>query len=263
MTEAMPTISGRADCLIRAGMVLVPAGPFEMGSATGGEFERPVHTVTLENFWIDQSPVTNAEFATFVDSTGWITSAERAGSAWGYRDGHFAEVAGLCWRAYATQERQDHPVILVSWEDAASFAAWAGKRLPTEAEWEKAARGGIEGTLYPWGSEEPTPSDAIFARAPADFPPTSPKRNHIPNGYGLYDMVGNVWQWCSDWYSGDYYEQSPRHNPTGPTSGTLRVRRGASWNIIQTFRLRCANRGAVRPDTAVPNTGFRCVITKL
>ncbi len=241
-----------------SGMVLIPAGVFLMGSEDGGEFEQPVHEVYLDDYWIDETPVTNEQFAAFVEDTGYVTEAERQGAAWGYKDGKFSKIPGLCWQTYAIPGREDHPVVLVTWNDAKAFAEWAGKRLPTEAEWEKAARGGLVGKLYPWGDEEPDGSQSNFAKPPAEIPPTTPVKQFPPNGYGLYDMVGNVWQLCQDWYGALYYAESPYKNPTGPQTGEYRVRRGGAWNVIQPFRLRCANRGAIAPNYPVPNVGFRC-----
>jgi sulfatase modifying factor 1 len=239
-------------------MVTIPAGEFQMGSNDGGDFEQPVHTVWLDEFKIDTHPVTNRQFAEFIAETGYVTTAEQKGSAWGYQDGAFDDIKNLSWKAYATETRQDHPVVLVSWHDANAFAEWAAKRLPTEAEWEKAARGSLRGQAYPWGDDEAMESLAGYNRASEEIPPTSEVGQFPANGYGIHDMVGNVWQWCSDLYDAGYYQRSPGRNPRGADIGEFRCRRGASWNVIQTFRLRCANRGAVLPETTVPNMGFRC-----
>jgi formylglycine-generating enzyme required for sulfatase activity len=244
------------------GMVLIPAGSFLMGSEDGGEFERPVHEVYLDDFWMDETPVTNQQFAEFVQATGYETEAERAGGAWGYRDGHFSLIPNLSWKNYALPEREEHPVVLVSWNDAQAYVKWVGQRLPTEAEWEKAARGGLVGKLYPWGDEKPDGTQSNFAKSPSEIPPTTPVKQFSPNGYGLYDMVGNVWQWCADWYGENYYRESPLKNPKGPEGGLHCVRRGGSWNVIQPFRLRTANRGAMDPYSFVPNVGFRCAKSK-
>jgi formylglycine-generating enzyme len=241
------------------GMVLIPAGPFRMGSEQGAEFETPIHEVFLDDFWIDQAPVTNQQFARFTADTRYVTDAERAGQAWGYRNGSFSMIRGLNWSTYSTADRALHPVLLVSWHDAAAYCAWAGKRLPTEAEWEKAALGGCNHRLYPWGDEIPNGDQSNFARSPAALPPTTPVMQFPPNAYGLYDMVGNVWQWCADWYGENAYAAASTRNPTGPENGSTRIRRGGSWNVIQPFRLRCANRGAALPSGAAPNIGFRCV----
>ena len=240
-------------------MTFIPAGTFLMGSEEGGEFELPVHEVDVDGFWMDETPVINGEFARFVEETGYWTDAERAGSAWGYAEGGYGQISGLSWRAYGGAGREKHPVVLVSWFDAIAYCKWMGKRLPTEAEWERAARGGSAGRLYPWGTDVPNGTQSNFARNPSVVPPTTEVGQFPPNEYGLYDMVGNVWQWCLDCYGEDYYSTSPKTNPTGPAAGPTRVRRGGSWNVIQPFRLRCANRGAALPKTCAPNIGFRCV----
>ncbi len=242
----------------RGGMVLIPEISFLMGTDGWGEFERPAHEVYVDNFWMDETLVTNAQFAQFAFDTDYETEAERNGGAWGYHDGVYAFQACLSWQSYALPERMDHPIVLVSWNDACAYAQWAGKRLPTEAEWEKAARGPSAGQLFPWGDQSPNGVQSNFARPPAHLPPTTPVRQFPANGYGLYDLVGNVWQWCADWYSSGYYADSPRTNPPGPLIGTTRVRRGGAWNVIQAFRLRCANRGAMPPSACAPNVGFRC-----
>jgi sulfatase modifying factor 1 len=238
--------------------VLIPAGSFLMGDALAGDFERPVHEVWLDDYWMDETPVTNAQFREFVESTGYLTESERQGSAWGHDGSDFAMIPGLTWRDYAAA-RDDHPVVLVSWDDATAFAHWAGKRLPTEAEWEKAARGGLTSASYPWGDNEVDGSQCNFARRFGETVPTTPVHAFAPNMYGLYDMVGNVWQWCDDWFQEDAYALSEASNPAGPSGGTHKVRRGGSWNVIQSFRLRCANRGAFAPNQVAANVGFRCV----
>ncbi len=240
-------------------MVLISAGPYRMGSADGGEFEGPIHDVYLDDFWMDEAPVTNSEFARFVRETGHETTAERAGSAWGYTNGAFGFIPALNWRSFAMPDRESHPVLLVSWHDAMAYCAWAGKRLPTEAEWEKAARGGLDGALYPWGNNTPDGTQSNFARNASEVPPTTRVKQFHPNPYGIYDIVGNVWQWCADCFSGSYYASAPKDNPSGPTHGATHVRRGGSWNVIQPFRLRCSNRGAAPPLSCTPNIGFRCV----
>lgn len=243
-----------------AQMKKIPAGPFQMGSVkNGGEFEQPIHEVYLNEFEIDATPVTNRQFRAFVKQTGYLTTAQQAGSAWGFDGMQFRAIEGLSWLDYATPSRELHPAVLVSWEDAVAYASWAKKRLPTEAEWEKAALGGESSGVYPWGAGEPDGTQCNFAQRPGRFPPTTEVGKFPPNAYGLYDMVGNIWQWCSDWYSEKYYGSSPVKNPRGPAEGALRVRRGGSWNVIQPFRLRCANRGAVIPTMSAPNIGFRCV----
>jgi formylglycine-generating enzyme len=242
----------------RAPMVHIPAGTFSMGSAGGSAAESPVHQVHINGFWLDVTPVTNQAYADFVAESGYQTEAEQAGGAWGFHEGQFQNVPELCWKTFATTGRAEHPVILVSWNDAAAYCEWAGLRLPSEAEWEMAARGGPAGAAYPWGNATPDGTQSNFAADPYGVPGTSPVLQHRPNGFGLYDMVGNVWQWCSDWYGEAFYAESPDCDPKGPTSGITRVRRGGAWNVIQPFRLRCANRGAMLPSQTATNMGFRC-----
>lgn len=241
-------------------MSLIPLGEFLMGSNDGGDFERPLHKVFLDAYYLDITPVTNEQFASFVAATGYRTTAEHSEDS-AQMPGAVQMQVAASWRTFATPERKDHPVICVSWYDAVVFAHWAGKRLPTEAEWEKASRGRLEGRLFPWGD---SPADDTRANMNGVNPtrqlppPTTPVKSFPPNGYGLYDMAGNVWEWCSDWYEDGYYTLSPERNPLGPELGQLRVRRGASWNVREDFRLRCANRGAMPPGSFWPNIGFRC-----
>ncbi len=239
-------------------MILIPGGPFRMGSNHGSPAERPEHTVDLPDFWIDATPVTNRAFAEFARQAQYRTEMEQAGSAWGFSDGRFQNVPGLSWRSFATPDREDHPVVLVTWHDANAFCRWAGGRLPTEAEWEKAARGGLHSAAFPWGDSTPDGAQSNFARQTHGLPGTLPVQSHAPNALGLFDMVGNVWQWCSDWYGETSYSEGHVADPQGPQSGTTRVRRGGAWNVIQPFRLRCSNRGAMLPSQTATNVGFRC-----
>lgn len=246
-------------CEAQAGMVRISSGPFWMGSDDGGEFEGPRRLVELDAFLIDVVPVTNRQFHEFTEATQYVTDAERMGAAWGFGDGAFSAIAGMNWRSHALCDREDHPAVLVSWNDATAYARWAGKRLPTEAEWEKAASGGSELGMYPWGVQEPDGTQCNWARAPQGVPPTTAVRTFPPNAYGLYDMVGNVWQWCADWFTPTSHAALPHVEPTGSEHQEHKVRRGGAWNVIQSFRLRCANRGAMNPSAMAPNVGFRCV----
>lgn len=242
------------------GMVLIPAGTFLMGNNEGSDFEKPVHEVYLADYWMDETLVTNQQFIEFIEETGYTTDAECTGAGWGYKDDQFSLVEGLSWKSYALPHRKDHPVVLVSWNDAVAFAQWAGKQLPTEAQWEKAARGGLVGKFYPWGDAPPNRTQCNFSRPPGEMPGTVSVKDFTANGYGLYTMVGNVWQWCADWFGSYCYNGND--TPDVPNSGSHRVRRGGAWNVIQPFRLRCSNRGAMEANSAVPNVGFRCVLKR-
>lgn len=239
-----------------AEMIKIEGGDFLMGSTGWGESESPIHKVRVASFLMDQTLVTNKEFSKFIDATKYITDAERAGKAWNYKNGKYQYIPGMFWKTFATIDRMDHPVILVSWNDAVAYANWSEKRLPTEAEWEFAARGGLE-QQYPWGDDSPD-SRCKWNQAPSEIPATAKVKSFPPNLYGLYDMVGNTWQWINDWFDENYYNNSPLDNPQGPDTGTFKVRRGASFNVIQPFRLRCANRGTYNPSDFSINIGFRC-----
>jgi formylglycine-generating enzyme required for sulfatase activity len=240
-----------------APMVLIPAGEFLMGSTEGGPDEKPVHRVSLDAFYLDQYEVTNKRFQQFVQETGYKTTAEKAGtaSAGVLEKGFFwdswkrKEIRGANWRKPEGGEtvfvtnREEHPVVAVSWDDAEAYCRWAGKRLPTEAEFEYADRGGTRTTSW-WGDGPPgsrrvanladETAKRQFGWAWAwsgyedGYARTAPVGSFEPNPFGLYDTTGNVWEWTADWYGEDYYGQSPRHNPTGPSSGTARVLRGGS-----------------------------------
>ena len=296
------------------GMLWIPGGQFWMGAAEGDEEKfpdaEPRHLVYVDGFWMDRTEVTNVQFEKFVSETGYKTVAERQldprdypgadpdmvvpGSAvfsppdrqvplddflqwWEY-------VPGASWRQPEGPEsdisdRMNHPVVHVCWEDAAAYAKWAGKRLPTEAEWEFAARGGLDRERYVWG-DKLMPDDRWQANiwqgnfpnentADDGFLRTSPDASFDPNGFGLYDMAGNVWEWCADWYRPDYYRHSPRLNPQGPDDsydpnepGTpKRVQRGGSFLCCDQYcvRYRPGARHHGATDSGASHTGFRCV----
>jgi len=224
-----------------AGMVFVPAGPFEMGIDFGDNSERPMHTVTLDAFWIGGTEVTNATYEMCVNagactSPGYIGSYDRSSY---YGNSLFA----------------DYPVIFVSWYDAKAYCEWAGKRLPTEAEWEKAARG-TDGRTFPWGNAPPDANLLNFDMTVGD----TTEVGEYPGGaspYGALDMAGNVWEWVSDWYGETYYSSSPSENPPGPSSGSLRVLRGGSFNLPGNDAL-AANRVRFGPTDSDSIVGFRC-----
>jgi formylglycine-generating enzyme len=199
--------------------------------------------------------VTNEQFAQFVAQTGYVTTSERD------RPRHAGESSnGHTWRTYAKPTLNAHPVVCVSWHDAVEYARWVNKRLPTEAEWEKAARGGLTGRAFPWGDTPPTDDQCRWNQAGREGVPTIDAMRLIPNALGVHGMVGNAWEWCADWYGEDYYARSPRDVPAGPERGEYKVRRGGAWNVRETFRLRCSNRGAMSPDASWPNLGFRCAL---
>ena len=241
------------------GMVLIPAGTFAMGSndEDADPDEQPVHTVHLDAFYMDTYEVTNAQFKAFVDANPqW--GKDRIAD--GFHDGDYLDD----WDGNNYPSgKAEHPVFWVSWYAAMAYAEWAGKRLPTEAEWEYAARGGLSGKKYPGGDDEPTPADANY-----DWnEDTTPVGQYPANGYGLYDMAGNVFEWCLDAYDEDFYAASDdSRNPiaggevdnftTIPTNGS-RVVRGGSW-LSTTYGLRVANRAWSWPPNANDWIGFRC-----
>ena len=246
-----------------------------MGTHDGMPHEAPVHEVTLQSFRIDAHEVTVAEFALFVAATGYETDAERFGwsGVFGMKAREWLRVDGANWRAPegpGSPVAPDEPVTQVSWGDASEYARWAGKRLPTEAEWEYAARGGLEGQAYAWGSELRPGGKPVANWWQGTFPERNTKEDGFltraavksfkANGYGVHDMAGNVWEWCADWYADDSYARSQRDNPTGAQSGVERVMRGGSFLCAENFcaNYRVAGRGHAPPDTGLNNVGFRC-----
>jgi iron(II)-dependent oxidoreductase len=233
-------------------MVLIPEGEFLMGSGDKDDTlydEHPLHKVYLDAFWIDCYEVTNRLYKRFVDETGHrvpLVNAEWA-KPYNWIDGSYPP------------EKDDCPVVLVSWEDATAYAAWAGKRLPTEAEWEKAARGGLEQTLYPWGHKIKETHANYFTTITSKNI-MKPVGTFLPNLYGIYDIVGNVWEWCYDWYDATYYRVSPYKNPQGPPQSFYRVFRGGAW-INREEQLRCSERARNVPDYCSYIIGFRCALS--
>jgi sulfatase modifying factor 1 len=286
--------------------------------------EYPAHQVRLDGFWVDANEVTNAQFRKFVEATGYITTAEtnpdweelkkqvppgtpkppdsvlvasslvftppdhpvplddvsqwwswKKGADWKHPRGPGSNITG----------KDNYPVVQVSWNDAQAYAKWAGKRLPTEAEWEYAARGGLKDKPYPWGSEDITTGKPKANTWQGNFPNrntqwdgyygAAPVRSFAPNGYGLYDVAGNVWEWCNDWYDANYYASLGGHvtnNPAGPSSGNdpmepntpKRVVRGGSFlcNAAYCKGYRVTSRMKTSPDTGLEHTGFRCVASE-
>ena len=248
----------------------IPAGDFLMGASNAQDDERPVHRVYVSEFFIARFPVTNDEYARFISATGHRAPSIRELPliASGGRDGLFEELAAAyVWEdGHPPAGHGSHPVVLVPYDDAVAYCRWLSDalgriaRLPTEAEWEKAARGGTDGQRYPWG-DDIDPSRGNFLSDPAvkNERGTRPTGTYPPNGYGLYDMAGNVWEWVSDWYASDYYSISDSRNPRGPESGSMRIVRGGSWVNEDIGMLRCAYRHQVPPDTYAHSVGFRIV----
>lgn len=278
-------------------MVSLPGGEFLMGTDYVDSFaadgEMPVRRVFVKPFAIDCYPVTNTRFAKFVADTGYKTEAEVFGWSfvfWSHiPERHFAQlvrdtvagaewwcqVPGAYWNAPEgpgsnVVKRLDHPVVHVSWNDAQAFCAWAGLRLPTEAEWEYAARGGLEQKLYPWGDKLRPNGEHRCNIWQGDFPRldtgddgyagTCPVDAFPPNGFGIYSVTGNTWEWCRDWF-GVRTEFDPiTLNPVGPEMGTARVMKGGSFLCHKSYcnRYRVAARSSSTPDSCTSNCGFRC-----
>jgi sulfatase modifying factor 1 len=292
----------------RKDMILIPAGRFQMGSS---QFEdaQPVHPVQIKSYWIDEHEVTNGQFASFVQATGYITVAEKEldpkdypgvpaeklvpGSAvftpplqhvslndplqwWEYR-------AQASWKhpkgaGSTIQGKENDPVVQVCYEDAQAYAKWAGKRLPTEAEWEFAARAGAKNETYYWGNNLKPNGKWVANIFQGDFPSSNtkddgytelaPVKSFSPNAFGLYDMEGNAWEWCSDLYRPDYYAHSPTADPKGPANSfdpnepgvTKHVQRGGSFLCSDQYcdRYKAGSRGKGETTSASNNLGFRC-----
>lgn len=280
----------------------IPGGSFDMGGEDADGFpadgEGPVRSVEVASFLIDACAVTAAEFACFVERTGYVTDAERYGWSFVFASavhpaafGQILEgqlpgapwwlaVKGACWKCpdgpgTDWRDKPDHPVVHVSWNDAQAYASAGGKRLPTEAEWEKAARGGRVRSRFPWGDElEPEgrhmcnvwqgsfPTDNTAADG---YLTTAPARSFEPNGYGLYNAAGNIWEWCNDGWSATWHAEenaATRVNPAGPTNDQAKVIRGGSYLCHASYcnRYRLSARTFNSPDSSTGNTGFRCAL---
>ncbi len=259
---------------LELGMVLIPAGEFEMGTSNAEkqalinltlwnnwcDNELPEHTVYLDAFYLDKYEVTNAQYAKFLNAYG--KNVDAAGHELLDIDDSLIEKVGGAYQPKAGYG--NHPVVAVSWYGAAAYAQFYAQRLPTEAEWEKAARGGLVGKRYPWG-DDITHDDANYSGTGDG---TSPVGSFPPNGYGLYDVAGNVWEWCADEYDDEYYSQSQKKNPKGPGVAvtfqkhdftnviSMRVLRGGA--LTYPYFLRCSYRGRFNADNSSADVGFRC-----
>ena len=247
----------------------VPAGEFQMGGESGGDDdEMPKRQVYLDAFWMDRTEVTNAMFARFVTAKSYTTDAEKEGAGLVYSGSDWREVSGADWRHPAgpttnINALDDYPVVQVSWNDAQAYCQWAGATLPTEAQWEKAARG-TDGRVYPWGNQAATCEYAVIddgsgnGCGKGNAPWAVGIKSKGAGPYGTLDMAGNVWEWVADWYDSKYYASSPASNPTGPSSGQYRVMRGGAWDNSGP-EVRVTHRLSSDPEFRSGYLGFRCV----
>ena len=219
-------------------MVYIPAGEFPMGTNDGNDYDKPVHNVFLDGYWLGKTEVTMKQFRAFVRETGYLTDAETGNGAHKWTGKRWKENKKINWKNPGYAQTDDHPVSCISWNDAVRFCQWLSVKknlvfsLPTEAQWEKGARGS-DGRKYPWGNHELYYNGIYYANYYPEnrYGGTSPVGLY-PQGespFGLLDMAGNVWEWCSDWYQDDYYNSSPSKNPTGPARGESHVMRGGCW----------------------------------
>lgn len=240
------------------GMVLIPAGEFLRGSekSDGDKDETPQHKIRLDVYYIDIYAVTNAQYYQFWIANGSEKSKHTPASyGSSYMIGDWPEVA---------ETKPNYPVVGVTWYDAKAYTEWAGKRLPTEAEWEKAARG-TDARIWPWSNDFHLKINGKFIHSNCQhgndgYDSTTAPVDSYPTGvspYGVYGMAGNIWEWVADWYEEDYYAHSPEENPKGPDRGKLKVARGGSWNTREYYQ-RCANRYYCYPDSWGNTLGFRC-----
>lgn len=275
---------------------------FTMGTEANVGFpedgEGPARDVFVDPFYVDKYAITNSEFLEFIRETGYTTDAERYGWSFVFRDSladkarphvlrnvadvpWWVAVEGANWfRPFGPGPNVveanllKHPVTHISWHDAVAYANWAGKRLPTEAEWEFAARGGLESKRYPWGNRLKPDGEHRCNIWQGEFPEqntgddgylsTAPVNEYEPNGFGLYNAAGNVWEWCFDWFSADYHttDEYDHRNPVGPKDGNQRVMRGGSYLCHRSWcnRYRVGARSKNTPESSTSNIGFRCVV---
>jgi formylglycine-generating enzyme required for sulfatase activity len=260
-------------------MIHLPGGSFAMGTDHGMPFEGPVHHVTVHAFWIDRCEVTNREFARFVEATGYRTESETQGWAGVFDPAkhRWVPTKGASWQhpegpGSTVARRSDLPVVHVSWNDAVAYARWVGKRLPTEAEWEYAARGGHAGDEFAWGNVLRPGGRAMANTWQGHFPERdlgtdgfrglAPVGTFPANAFGLFDMAGNVWEWTQDWFSDDSFGAAEGLvDPKGPPAGVEKVIRGGSWlcsaNYCTGYRVAARQHSPV--DSGLNNLGFRCV----
>jgi len=244
--------------------VWVSGGCYQMGDIFGDGLldEKPVHEVCVDGFWMGRYEVTVGQFRRFVAETGYKTDAEKGGYCWTWE-----KKRGANWRdTKLFSQDENHPVVCVSWNDAVAFAEWLSKksgysfRLPTEAEWEYACRSGGKKVKYGTSTGDSSHDLANYVGTGGrdKWKYTAPVGSFPPNELGLYDMCGNVSEWCEGWYDENYYRRSPKNNPQGPKNGECRVLRGDSW-LHSPCSLRCASRGGCFPDVRLYNIGFRLV----
>ncbi|XP_078270569.1 formylglycine-generating enzyme [Rhinoraja longicauda] len=280
-------------------MVLIPGGVFTMGTndpAIPQDGEGPARKAHIKQFYMDMYEVSNAEFERFIKATDYITEAETFGDSFVF-EGLLSDkvkssisqavaaapwwlpVKGASWKHpdgpdSNITKRMDHPVVHISWHNAVAYCAWEDKRLPTETEWEYACRGGLENRLFPWGNKL-HPKDQHYMNIwQGDFPNhntaddgfvnTAPVTSFLPNGYGLFNMAGNVWEWTLDWWT-VHHTTDEVENPTGPASGKDKVKKGGSYMCHKSYcyRYRCAARSQNTPDSSASNLGFRCAADHL
>ncbi len=279
-------------------MVRLPGGNFLMGTNDEEGFpadgEGPIREVSIAPFNIDETTVTNRQFEAFIKATHYKTDAERYGWSFVFygllsetmRNVHpqvaaqtpwWCAIPGATWQHPGGKDSDilkkiDHPVVQVSWNDALAYCQWSGRRLPTEAEWEYAARGGLVQKRFPWGDELTPHGEHHCNIWQGHFPDynsledgylgTAPAKSFPPNNFGLYNMSGNVWEWCNDWFSPDFHQRDIRIDPKGPADGTSKVIRGGSFLCHHSYcnRYRVAARSSNTPDSSSSNMGFRCAV---